>query len=41
MLRAFDSPASAMLRIVTANLNGIRSAASKGFYAWLERQSRT
>ena len=27
-----------MLRIVTANLNGIRSAANKGFYAWLEKQ---
>ena len=27
-----------MRRIVTANLNGIRSAAKKGFYAWLEHQ---
>ncbi len=26
------------MRIVTLNLNGIRSAASKGFYAWLPRQ---
>ncbi len=28
-----------MLRIVTANLNGIRSAASKGFYHWLAGQA--
>jgi exodeoxyribonuclease-3 len=27
-----------MLRIVTANVNGIRSAAAKGFYRWLTRQ---
>ncbi len=27
-----------MLRIITLNLNGIRSAARKGFFAWLERQ---
>lgn len=27
-----------MLRIVSANLNGIRSAASKGFFDWLARQ---
>lgn len=27
-----------MFRIITLNLNGIRSAASKGFYAWLSRQ---
>ena len=26
------------MRIVTLNLNGIRSAASKGFYEWLARQ---
>jgi exodeoxyribonuclease-3 len=26
------------LRIITANLNGIRSAASKGFFAWLAQQ---
>ena len=26
------------MRIVTANVNGIRSAASKGFFAWLVRQ---
>ena len=25
-----------MLRIITANLNGIRSAAKKGFFEWLE-----
>ena len=25
-----------MLRIITANLNGIRSAAKKGFFKWLE-----
>ncbi len=28
-----------MLRIITSNLNGIRSAASKGFYGWLETQN--
>lgn len=27
-----------MLRIITANLNGIRSAASKGFFEWLATQ---
>lgn len=27
-----------MLRIITLNLNGIRSAAGKGFFAWLARQ---
>lgn len=27
-----------MLRITSANLNGIRSAASKGFFHWLERE---
>ena len=26
------------MRIITANLNGIRSAASKGFFTWLSRQ---
>ena len=26
------------MRIITANLNGIRSAASKGFFDWLKRQ---
>ena len=27
------------MRIISCNLNGIRSAASKGFFAWLEQQS--
>ena len=27
-----------MLRIISVNLNGIRSATSKGFYAWLQQQ---
>ncbi|MCX7175665.1 MAG: exodeoxyribonuclease III [Proteobacteria bacterium] len=27
-----------MLRIISLNLNGIRSAASKGYYAWLAKQ---
>jgi len=27
------------MRIITVNLNGIRSAASKGFYEWLARQN--
>ncbi len=27
-----------MLRVITANLNGIRSAARKGFFDWLQRQ---
>ncbi|OGS92506.1 MAG: exodeoxyribonuclease III [Gallionellales bacterium GWA2_59_43] len=26
------------MRIITANLNGIRSAAGKGFFAWLQQQ---
>jgi exodeoxyribonuclease-3 len=28
-----------MLRIISANLNGIRSAAKKGFMEWLNHQS--
>ena len=28
-----------MLRIISVNLNGIRSAANKGFYAWLQKQN--
>lgn len=28
-----------MLRIISLNLNGIRSAASKGFYPWLQKQN--
>ena len=28
-----------MLRIITANLNGIRSAAKKGFFEWVNTQS--
>jgi len=27
------------MRIITANLNGIRSAANKGFFAWLQNQN--
>jgi len=27
-----------LLRIISVNLNGIRSAANKGFYAWLQKQ---
>lgn len=27
-----------MFRIITANLNGIRAAARKGFFAWMDRQ---
>lgn len=27
-----------MLRIISVNLNGIRSAANKGFYVWLQKQ---
>ena len=30
--------AGSMLRIITFNANGIRSAARKGFFAWLEQQ---
>ncbi|MDD2667965.1 endonuclease/exonuclease/phosphatase family protein, partial [Zoogloea sp.] len=28
-----------MLRVVTANLNGIRSASVKGFLSWLNKQN--
>ncbi|WP_395822533.1 exodeoxyribonuclease III [Collimonas sp.] len=28
-----------MLRIISANLNGIRSAARKGFFEWMEKQA--
>ena len=28
-----------MTRIITANLNGIRSAVNKGFLPWLEKQT--
>ena len=27
-----------MLRIITANVNGIRAAAKKGFFSWLSNQ---
>ena len=27
-----------MLRIISANLNGVRSAASKGFFDWMGKQ---
>jgi len=27
------------MRIITINLNGIRSAASKGFFSWLDKQN--
>lgn len=27
-----------MFRVITANLNGVRSAATKGFFTWLEQQ---
>ena len=27
-----------MIRVVTANLNGIRSASSKGFFEWIGQQ---
>ncbi len=30
-----------MLRVITANLNGIRSASSKGFFQWLNEQQAT
>lgn len=28
-----------MLRVISANLNGIRSAANKGFFNWLANQN--
>ena len=28
-----------MLKVITINLNGIRSAARKGFFAWLQKQN--
>jgi exodeoxyribonuclease-3 len=28
-----------MLKIISANLNGIRSAAKKGFFDWMSKQS--
>lgn len=28
-----------MMRVITANLNGIRSAAKKGFFEWLGEQN--
>ncbi|HEV2523680.1 MAG TPA: endonuclease/exonuclease/phosphatase family protein, partial [Gammaproteobacteria bacterium] len=28
-----------MLRIISANVNGIRSAAKKNFFSWLSKQS--
>jgi exodeoxyribonuclease-3 len=31
-------PANAAMKIITLNLNGIRSAARKGFLEWLPRQ---
>ena len=40
MIRRLDTvtPGSIRLRIITANVNGIRSAARKGFFPWLSRQ---
>lgn len=38
MFGTFHHSHGPMLRIISANLNGIRSAANKGFYAWLEKQ---
>jgi exodeoxyribonuclease III len=34
----FSFEGTGMFRVVTANLNGIRSAANKGFFNWLEKQ---
>jgi exodeoxyribonuclease-3 len=31
-----NCPEVLLMRVVSANLNGIRSAASKGFFDWLE-----
>jgi len=28
-----------MLRVITANLNGIRSASKKGFFDWIQKES--
>lgn len=36
-IRGFRSTARIHLRITTANLNGIRSAAAKGFFDWLDQ----
>lgn len=36
--RVMGNVYNAAMRIITANLNGVRSAASKGFFTWLSRQ---
>ena len=36
--KAFESKDAFMTRVITANLNGVRSAASKGFFQWLGMQ---
>lgn len=36
-LHAFVLPNLSMFRLVSANLNGVRSAANKGFFSWLEK----
>ncbi len=36
---AFQQQRHHMLRVITANLNGIRSAASKGFFDWASKQN--
>lgn len=38
MLSAFE-PTTSTMRIISANLNGIRSAAKKGFFEWMQKQN--
>ncbi len=35
---SYDKPKKANMRIITLNLNGVRSASSKGFFRWLPKQ---
>ena len=37
--RVFGQIAHPMLRVISANLNGIRSASTKGFFDWMAQQS--
>ena len=39
LIALFFSKRTPMLKIVSANLNGIRSAAKKGFFQWMAKQS--
>jgi len=38
MIHVFETRGKVIVRVITANVNGIRSAEKKGFFTWLSRQ---